>query len=373
MRALAFILFIAAFTAALADETPSPFLAQFQKSFAALDASHNDTIELTETIKAIASPNVKAEAAVTAVAIRRGLRAAGLESITLNDAKNAVKKHLADKSSQPDFEGLFAWASKRLETANRKLYADDTPKIETLKQGKLGDCFCLAALRTVLHREPTAITRMIKPQTDGSYKVRIGMDEIPTPALTDGEIIVGASTANGLWPLVYEKAVGISRIKPGSKDTTPFNEVTKGGSAGTMMGRLTTHEVKRWSCKTWRSAAPDKSKQDALLGELREEFASAVREKRLMTGGTFKLAKNKKGVPGITYNHAYAVLGYDPAKDEVCLWNPHNDAFTPKGDQGIEHGYPKAHGEMHVPLTELVTFFGGFGFEQLPLSGHPQP
>ena len=130
-----------------------------------------------------------------------------------------------------------------------------------------------------------------------------------------------------------------------------------------MMSTLTGHEIKRWSCKTWRDEK-DASKKAALLDEVRKQFVSAFAEKRLVTGGTGPSPKSKKGPPGILYNHGYAVLGYDRAKDTVHLWNPHGDGFTPKGEPGLANGYTMAKGELHVPLTELVTFFGGFAFEQ---------
>ena len=123
--------------------------------------------------------------------------------------------------------------------------------------------------------------------------VSLGKERIKTPPLTDGEIILGASTADGLWPLLYEKAVGLFRTKPDAKDATPFNVVTKGGSAGTMMGVLSAHEIKRWSCKTWRGYAPDAAKQEARLKELRRDLTSAFKENRLVTGGTNKLDKKQ--------------------------------------------------------------------------------
>jgi hypothetical protein len=283
--------------------------------------------------------------------------------MSLADIESRVTKHRADAKSAPDYEALHRWALDRITKARRELFATQPPQIDSIRQGKLGDCFCLAALRTVIQREPATITTMIKPAKDGAHEVKVGAQVVQTPPLTDGEIALGASTNNGLWPLVYEKAVGLSRLKPEAQDATPFNVVTKGGSAGSMMSTLTGHEIKRWSCKTWRDEK-DATKKTALLDDVRQQFVSAFADKRLVTGGTGPSPKEKKGPPGILYNHGYAVLGYDRTKDEVHLWNPHGDGFTPKGEPGLAHGYTMAKGELHVPLTELVTFFGGFAFEQ---------
>lgn len=349
-------------TAASAAEPSDAFLDSVKSHFATWDLDHDGKLVMSEIDRAIANPAVKGIDAASVVALKRGA-IDKTEAITLADIEARVTKHHADAKSPPDYDALHRWALDRITKASRTLYATQPPQIDSIRQGKLGDCFCLAALRTVIQREPAAITRMIKPKDDGSHEVQVGSKLVATPPLTDAEIALGASTNNGLWPLVYEKAVGISRIKAEAKDATPFNVVTKGGSAGSMMSTLTGNEIKRWSCKTWRDEK-DETRKNALLEDVRHQFVSAFSEKRLVTGGTASLSKGKKGPPGILFNHGYAVLGYHAAKDEVHLWNPHGDAFKPKGEPGLANGYPMEKGEFRVPLQELVTFFGGFAFEQ---------
>lgn len=77
-----------------------------------------------------------------------------------------------------------------------------------------------------------------------------------------------------------------------------------------------------------------------------------------MTCGTLKTT-----TPGLTPNHAYAVLSYDRDADSVRLWNPHGGSFTPKGEQGPEHGYERVDGVFSVPLPEVVRLFSGLAFE----------
>ena len=52
--------------------------------------------------------------------------------------------------------------------------------------------------------------------------------------------------------------------------------------------------------------------------------------------------------PGIAPNHIYAVLGYDPARDVVHVWNPWGNQcqFTPAGPPGLEAGYPVQDGHF---------------------------
>lgn len=361
MKSLLALTLIAAVVSARA-ESASRFLPEVTARFADWDRNHDQKLSMAEIDHAVASPDVRGEGAAAAVALKRGtLDRTAL--VSLDEIKTRLEAHRADPKAKPDYEELNQWALTRIQQSKRVLFVSDPPQPNTLRQGKLGDCFCLAALRTVLQRDAKAIVEMIKTQPDGSYRVRVGSQVIAVPALTDGEIAIGASANDGLWPLVYEKAVGISRTKPDAKDATPFNVVTKGGSAGSMMSTLTGNEIKRWSCKTWRDEK-DAAKKAALLDDVRQQFVSAFAENRLVTGGTAALTKGKKGPPGILFNHGYAVLGYDAAKDEVHLWNPHGAAFKPKGEPGLNNGWPMDKGEFRVPLKELVTFFGGFAFEQ---------
>jgi hypothetical protein len=68
-------------------------------------------------------------------------------------------------------------------------------------------------------------------------------------------------------------------------------------------------------------------------------------------------------MPGITGNHAYALLGYDYETDRVKVWNPFGDDFTPKGEPGSEHGYPREQGISEIPLADFVAQFAGIAIE----------
>ena len=78
-----------------------------------------------------------------------------------------------------------------------------------------------------------------------------------------------------------------------------------------------------------------------------------------MTCGTTEVT-----TPGLTPKHAYAVLAYDEATDQVTLWNPHGQAFTPKGPAGLANGYPTKDGVFRLPVEEWVVQFSGFAYEK---------
>jgi hypothetical protein len=349
---------------AFAEEPPreaAPVLTIVRQYFAQWDADRDGVLGVAEIDRAISNPGYRADAAAALVALKRTTKSRK-EPLTLD---HLAAEPATAQGSDPATEGLekiFAWAQQRIAGAPRDLFASQPPRIDSIRQGKLGDCFCLAALRSWLNRDPASLTHMIWPQPDGSYLVQIGAQKVAVPALTDAEIALGASANDGLWPLVYEKGVGLARMKEDAPDATPWNTVTKGGSAGSMMSALTQHAIQRWSCQTWRES--DTARRATLLAELRAQLHSAQAERRLVTGGTGPRSANRQGPPGILYNHGYSVLRYDEEGDTLRLWNPHGDDFHPKGTAGLEHGYPMERGEFDVPLPELVQFFGGFAFEQ---------
>ena len=57
------------------------------------------------------------------------------------------------------------------------------------------------------------------------------------------------------------------------------------------------------------------------------------------------------------------MLGYDPARDVISLWNPHGHDFHPKSATGLSGGYPTSHGRFDMPLAEFFTVFDGIAVE----------
>ena len=68
-------------------------------------------------------------------------------------------------------------------------------------------------------------------------------------------------------------------------------------------------------------------------------------------------ALNRPGVPGLSPNHAYAVMGFDEATQTLHIWNPHGNTFKPKGEAGKEQGYPTKAGRFDMPLADFAAVF----------------
>ncbi|MBN9119806.1 MAG: peptidase C2 [Planctomycetes bacterium] len=365
-RLFAVVLLFVPVTALAADPAKPAFADRAKESFAKWDADKNGTLTREEIDRAVSDPEVKGADAAAIVALKRAVRSTKYKLPPLT--KDAVLELASNPGKdRPDLNAMYASAFTRITSANHDLFPKGVPSLDTLHQGKLGDCFCLAPLGSMVCRDPKDVVKMIRKQPDGSYLVRLGTRDVPVPAPTDAEIALTATGGpDGVWVNVYEKAVGLTRVAKakadGTTDPSLIDLLSKGGSAGTTIGLVTGNPIERFSCSFAKGDKASEKEVAAKLDDLRKKLVSAFADKRLVTCGT------ASGVttPGVNGNHAYAVVGYDPKADEILLWNPHGQAFTPKGKPGLENGYPTKNGQFRMPLPEFVRTFAGVAFEVPP-------
>jgi hypothetical protein len=339
-----------------------PFLDAVECRFDDWDGNDDGTLSVAELDAAVADTGTRGPAAAAVAALKRASRSRRYQLPALTRGSIRDLAGAKPASDRPNLPAMFAGGLAAIERADRRLFAAGKPRFETIHQGKLGNCFCLAPLAAVLGRDPRRVVQMFEPRSDGGYRVTLGTRTVDVPPVTDAELAMTAGNEqDGVWINVYEKAIGTARLldkPPAERTGTAIDDIARGGSAGTMLSYITGHKIQRFSCKFARDEAVSSARREELLSQLRTFMAQAEREKRPMTCGT-----EKTTTPGLTPNHAYAILGYDAQTCRVRLWNPHGSEFKPQGPAGLEHGYPRRDGIFEMPLAEFVLAFAGLAVE----------
>ena len=362
-----------------ASPTPaeaSPFLQQVRSHFAAWDADHDGALSEAEVERALADPANAGPAGAAAATLRRAFYAYDkFRPLTLQaiaDAVNHDTPTVPDgKPKPPPYAAMYAADLKKITATNRAVFAGPVPHVQTLGQGRLGDCFLLASVGTMAACQPERLGRIVEPLPDGRLAVHLGGGRTVTIAPpTDGEVAVGANAHvaadDGVWGNVFEVAIGqvfLERQK-GNRYVTPYQIIGVGGSPAASLAILTGHTCRRVGCEDFQKAGklsgPDR---DRRLNAVRQALVDAFATKHLVVGGTADITAGEAVVPGLYYDHSYGVLGYDRTADTVTFWNPMGNGFKPKGEPGLEQGFVTWHGRFDVPLAEAVMWFGSFSIE----------
>ncbi|HEV2973321.1 MAG TPA: C2 family cysteine protease [Pirellulales bacterium] len=191
---------------------------------------------------------------------------------------------------------------------------DGAPKLSDLHQGDLGDCFFLAALGEVALRNPEQIQRMFGDNRDGTFTVRFYREGKPVfltvdrflPVDEKGRFVyenrgdLAANAKNVLWLALAEKALAQLNesgwlTTKGTAGVNSFAEIGRGGKSTTTLPLLTGVAASRDGLNTIASLAK----------------------------GELELANSKNEVPdSLVPHHSYVIVGYDPASEQVTLYNP---------------------------------------------------
>lgn len=373
MNRVATIFLIAASALMARDEEKSAagdqerFLAVLTKNFAAWDVDHDGLLSANEINTLVEAPEVRGVDAAAIAALKRAsrFRIATLPSFTLEHLQTLAKAQALEKG-MPDLPAMFGSSLKRIAKTKRELFSPEGPRIETIRQGRMGNCFSLAPLAALAHERPEYVReQMIRPLKDGRYLVKLGQQEVQVTAPTDAEIALTSENEDGsVWVNVYEKAAGLAHNakKPADKrDATGLDALNRGGSAGSQLAFITGREMFRVSCSFAKKKDLPQAEYDKHMAELRAALTAATKENRLMTCGTLKTT-----IPGLTPNHAYAILSYDSVTDIIRIWNPHGDTSDVKSEPGPKNGYPIKDGIFELPLTVFVKEFSGTAYEIVP-------
>ena len=360
---------------AFAPTSSAEFADVVHEHFADWDLNHDGKIEGSEIDKLMTRRGIRGKAAAalavlkvrerrTPAAVRRGFTLSPEDVDGLDKLADPVPLDPAKPAKPFHSEAQFKQYAKTLHSLVPKLYAGSGPDFSAMKQGPIGDCyfFCMTGFLAAKH--PNKIRQMIHTAPNGLYTVKFLDGEtftINTPS--DAELLINnssSSLADGLWLCILEKALGQrlrARTKdPAKKTAEPTDAMASGGNMVTVMTLYSGHKIKSIKVR-------DPQHASERLREIRQELPTTLAQGRMAGVGMAGVRAGLQKVPSWGYNHAYAILAFDPESDRVTVWNPWGQDFQPKGPEGAEHGFVTKHGIFHVPLTTLYRHFSAVHLE----------
>ena len=343
--------------------TNDAFIKTVSANFLRWDKDHNQTLSVEELDAAIENPANRGQAAAALAALKRAARSTNYTLPPLTLANISQLASNAPATNRPNLRLLYRQGLQRItNVTSRELFASGLPQLNTIRQGRMGDCFCLAPLGAMIHRDPHEVAALFSVQADGQVRVEFGGGPVAVAPPTDAELAMTAGNSHdGVWVNLYEKAIGEARNDqraPEKRSDLAIDAIATGGSEGKILSYLTGHKVTSFGFKFAKDPATSATTRSTKLDELRRKISAAVSQNLLMVCGT-----TTPTTPGLTPKHAYALLNYASQSDTVDLWNPHGNDFTPKGPAGLSNGYPTKSGFFTVPLAEFVQQFRGMAFE----------
>lgn len=289
-----------------------------------------------DTFALMAAPGLRGEDAAALATLEHRLRKAHsmsrAEALALDDRR---------------LDAFYAGRVLALRAAKRTLFAPGAPNSASLRLGPAGDSSFLAALGWLAKYRPQVLAKALEQRPDGGFRVRFpGGEEADVAVPTDAELArddSDATLAQGLWAPALEKAMGQLRrqASPKAAPGQPANpaDVARLWTAGAVLGLRLGGGTDRL---TLRSA----------LARMKARGSLAVA--LLLHQPAAKLA----------YNHAYAVLDFDPATDMLTLWDPQGTDFAPRGPDDPKNGYARQNGVLRMGLDDFDRFFTSLAVEQ---------
>jgi hypothetical protein len=264
---------------------------------------------------------------------------------------------------EPPFEVRYRDALFRIENVSRVLFGPGAPSALQVQQGHIGDCFFVAIVGAVAERNPESIRRWIDPQPDKSANVRFPLGAQATVrTLTDAEIaLTSFAGKQGMWINVLEKAFGsvMETAFPNPNLGDPLEAIAFGGSPIQTIRLMTGHDCLAIALRTPEQKPLDSARINSLTPQVRAILEDCHNNKRVACAGS----PRSDNPPGLTPQHAFAVLGFDQKTGVVQLWNPHSNQFQPAAESSLKNGYKTQHGRFEMSLADFMQVFYFLAYE----------
>lgn len=341
-----------------AGSSSSPVLRRLEAKFAAWDTDHDGFLSSTELKHLEANPSIRGQdAAIVASLIHMYSQLEDASNDELGPENNGIS--LADlraRSKRAPLDGLVEAYRSQIDHTASAVFAPGGPDPEKASQGEIGDCYFVSACIALAKEDPAGLRKMIHDNGNGTYRVHIGGSDVTIKGPTDTELALYANAgSDGRWLSILEKAYAVKSNRDRwsiLQYTRPQDTVDGGGFLSTgihaMRGHSTDTDILELTS----------------LATLRRKLNAAFKAHHLVTAGTNRqipFIEDPRTSDGVTRGHAYAVLGYNAAKDTITLMNPWGYATVNEKNGIVRQGYD---GVFTMPLKEFADQFSDIAYEQ---------
>ena len=196
---------------ALGDESQPPpnFLAEAKTNFKDWDLNGDGTLSFQETTRLVPIASFQDTSAAALAAVHLVQRRPSWYKAAFS--RNVLFAATPGESDpRPPFEYYYRTGLAHIRATERTLFAGAGPNLRTIRQGRLGDCYFLATLGALVHRNPKDVGRLVRREADGSFHVKFPDGEpVRVRLVSDTEIALASfADGQGLWLNVLEKAYG---------------------------------------------------------------------------------------------------------------------------------------------------------------------
>jgi hypothetical protein len=337
-----------------AARTPT-FVTRVRENFASWDLNHDGRLSAGEVAQLVQSPDIRDQNAAALATLKHFSRI----EVSLRLLEDYTRRFERRDPRRTPFTRVFDSYRRRIDEASRELWVGGGPHREAIRQGADGDCYFLAAIGSMLERDPLSVRRLLTPNSDGTFSVLFpGQRVLRLAAPTDAELaLYDNSNGDGIWLLLLEKAYGTLRVRQNHKYRSTIEALDATGGRGSV----------RESLKVLTGRDPW-----VLRFDHRTRGENAVRDRleRALADGELVTVRTARSEPAalpfkVPHQHVWSVLDFDRSRDLVTLWNPWGNDLAPmrSGATGRERrlveGYATRRGVMQVSMSEFYRFWWG--------------
>lgn len=319
-------------------------------------ADGSDTITPERLDQLMRDRKIKGEAAAAVAAMKRNVKDPTTKQLTdwtmkrIEDYESLV----ASGKSKHSLDRAYKKSLDAIKTDPHALYANGAPHLASIHQARSGDCWLLATIGAIIHRDPHQLRSLISDDGDRRYTVHLAYHTFKVQAPSDAEIgTYSNDRGDGDWLYVVENAEGQYRedFNHLHKVSLANDAAITAGSGSSAIQNIVGHDADHINM------TPAKPQTD----RVRAALTRAFQEHRLVLVGTTH-DKSEALPHGIAKGHAMAVFDFDPSNDMVTVWNPWGNTSTPKGT-GPNDGYKTVGGVFQMPLPDFCRSFAHVSIE----------